>query len=349
MGSAYGMFKRSVKLSHAFAGIAADPAFVKKCGISQARAAEADAAEAAAAEEDSKPESLSDSDDSSDDTDHETATGKRQQDYLEVRRLMKDDEFVADTQAAIDFVRPVMQVLRVADRKASQHPVVWERMAHLDEHYSNLCDNYEGPIPMDQVSDTHQCVVDRWTYLHDKTHSAACALNPHFHEVDVMAETSVMEDLETVFADFYSDPDDLIKVGLEFHAYKTKDNEHWKKPLVWPQAKHLSPWAFWNMHGGCSPLLRKVALVVLRLNHAAGGCERNWSAHDFLYSKRRASTSVEVLSKEVYYYGNSRMADERQSRGRLKKRKVIHYDENGVEVLFPLWGDKCANSGPESD
>ena len=29
------------------------------------------------------------------------------------------------------------------------------------------------------------------------------------------------------------------------------------------------------MHGHCSPLLRPVALVVLRLNHAAGGGERN--------------------------------------------------------------------------
>jgi hypothetical protein len=158
-----------------------------------------------------------------------------------------------------------------------------------------------------------------------------------------------MEDLQQVFAEFYPDMEDQIKVGLEFQDYKAKGHAHWKKPLVWAQAKHLSPWQFWHLNGHCCPLLRPCALVVVRLNHAAGGCERNWSTHDFMLGKRRASTSVEVLSKECYYYTNQRMLDGRFARGKKAKKQVKHYDTNGTEVMFPIWGDALANSEPESD
>jgi hypothetical protein len=206
MGSAYGMFKRNVKLSHAFAAIAANPAYNKKCGISRARAAAAEAAEAeAAAAEDASGDEDSLSDSSEDEVEAATSTARRQTDYLEIKSYMKSEKFVQDTQAAIDFVRPVMQALRVADRKSSQHSLVWETMARLDEHYAKVIDEYEGPIPADQVAQAHQFAVDRWAYLHDSTHSAAYALNPQFHDVDVGAEASVMEDLEAVFAEFYND------------------------------------------------------------------------------------------------------------------------------------------------
>ena len=239
MGSAYGMMKRNVKLASAFAAIAADPLYNKKCGISKARAAAADRADAAAAAADGEDgedgavaeEEANDSDgsDGSSDGGEEPTTGalagaakatKKQSDYLEVKRLMKDEQFVSDTQAAIDLIRPVMKALRVADRRPSQHPIVWETMARLDEHYSKLADEYKGPIPVEQVCAAHQAVVDRWEYLHDKTHSAAYALNPHFHEVDIGAEESVMNDLAAVVADFYSDEEQQAKAMLEFQEYK---------------------------------------------------------------------------------------------------------------------------------
>ena len=100
--------------------------------------------------------------------------------------------------------------------------MAWERMASLDEHYSNPMDEYAGLILNEQVSAIQKFVVGRWAYLHDSTHSVAHALNPHFHFMDVGAEASIMEDLEKVFAEFYSDPDDQIKVGLEFQQYKSK-------------------------------------------------------------------------------------------------------------------------------
>ena len=358
------MFKRNAKLAPAFEAIAVDHAFNKKCNISKKRAnaaevAEAEAAAAAAGEAEAEAEAEaagSDGDESGMESGSEseveepTPAARKQADYLEVKRLMKDEEFVENTKAAIDFLRPIMQVLRVADRKTSQHPILWERMASLDEHYSGLVDNYDGPIPPEQVGQTHQYVVDRWAYLHDSTHSVAYALSPHFHAIDIGSEESVTEDLETVFAQFYDDEDDQVKVFLEFQAYKARSHPNWKKPLVWAQIPHLNPWQFSNSHGGCSPLLRKVVMVILRLNHAAGSCERNWSTYDFLYGKRRASTSVETLASEIYYYTNQRMQDGGHARTLKKpKRQRKFYEDEANEIQFPLWKDKEANSGSESD
>ena len=84
------------------------------------------------------------------------------------------------------------------------------------------------------------------------------------------------------------------------------------------------------------------------LAHAAGGCERNWSAHDFLNGKRRASTGAETLSKEVYFYTNSRLRDQRLARGKWKKRKQSCYDANGNEIPYPELGDRTYDSGNES-
>ena len=89
-------------------------------------------------------------------------------------------------------------------------------------------------------------------------------------------------------------------------------------------------------------------MVVLRVNHAAGGCERNWSTHDFLLGKKRASTSASTLASECYYYTNQRMLDKRHKRGIAAVQKVKHYDNDGNEVQFPLWVDKDAPSGSES-
>jgi hypothetical protein len=343
MGSAYPMMKRTVKLAPALLHVAADPQFDTKCGISKKAAAVAEAA--ISLEVESEMESASDSDA---DQPELSAEAKKQADYLEVKALMKSEEFQAETAEAITLLRPLMKALRVADRRDSQHGVVWDSMAKLDTHYKELIATHDGSIPSEQLEQLHQCVIDRWEYLHDPTHSAAYALNPHFHSVDCMLDESVKTDLEAVIADFYPDINDQVKCLVEFHYFKSKSIDAWKSQIVWMQAKFLSPAAFWTMHGGCSPLLRPVALCVLQLNHAAGGCERNWSTHDFLYGKRRHSTSSNTLSREVYYYTNSRMYDTRVARGKKKlSKKRKHCTLNGEDLEYPEWAD-CYSSGNES-
>ena len=157
-----------------------------------------------------------------------------------------------------------------------------------------------------------------------------------------MLDQSVAADLKSVLERFYPDLEDQAKCMVEFQQYKSKSIDAFKPQVVWMQAKLLSPAAFWEMHGAATPLLRTVALCVLNLNHAAGGCERNWSCHDFLYSKRRASTSATTLSNEVYYYTNSRMFDSKLARGSKRpKKKRRHCDNDGQDVSYPEWGVFC--------
>ena len=134
---------------------------------------------------------------------------------------------------------------------------------------------------------------------------------------------------------------------LEYTAYKNKHGD-WKKAIAWLQVYKLPMHEWWGSWGQHSPLLLPIASDMGTIDHAAGGIERNWSAHDFLNSKRRSSTSSNTLSKEVYYYTNSRLRDQRLARGKGKKRKVVCYDENGHEIIYPEIGDRTYQSGDES-
>ena len=263
---------------------------------------------------------------------------------------MKDDAYQTKLQEAVNLLRPIMRVLRIADRREPQHAIVWDEMAKLDAHYCDLIETHEGVIPEDQLKQIHQHVVDRWKYLHDPTHSAGYALNPHFHNIDCMLDESVKADLEAVVAEFYpNDMEQQVQCLMEFQQYKRKATNAWKNPIIWMQAKFLSPAGFWQTNGCHAPLLQPIALCVTQLNHAGGGCERNWSAHDFLYGKRRTSTSSNVLADEVYFYCNSRMHDAHIARGKLVKgKKRKHSSSLGADLLYPEWGDQY-DSGSESD
>ena len=102
------------------------------------------------------------------------------------------------------------------------------------------------------------------------------------------------------------------------------------------------------LHGAHAKMLQPVVVEVSQLRHAAGGCERNWSAHDFLESKRQHSTHSETLNKKVYFFTNSRLRDQRLGRGKLKKQ-AVYYNSTGEEVCYPEYGDAYDSGEDSSD
>jgi hypothetical protein len=61
------------------------------------------------------------------------------------------------------------------------------------------------------------------------------------------------------------------------------------------------------MHGGESPELQKVAVRVLVMVSGAGACKRNWSAYDFVHSKKRNRLAPERARDLVYVFTNMRL------------------------------------------
>ena len=221
IGSAYPMFKRNVHLEPASNRVGDHPDFNKKCKISARTVAKAEAG--AEAEERSSDEKGQ----------QHSSSVKRQKTYLAVKSLMWDENFFENTRAAITFLRPILQKIKLADAHESQFGEVWESMGELDEHYE-FADGYDGCIPADQVKQVHEFVVDRWEYLHHYVyaHSAAYCCNPRHHSKDHMAEESVKTDFMTVIQEFYPDEQDQADCLLEWQAHHSKGAQAWEENCI---------------------------------------------------------------------------------------------------------------------
>ena len=52
--------------------------------------------------------------------------------------------------------------------------------------------------------------------------------------------------------------------------------------MAWLQVGKVVVHEWWELHGAHAKMLQPVVVEVSQLRHAAGGCERKCSAHDFL-------------------------------------------------------------------
>ena len=57
--------------------------------------------------------------------------------------------------------------------------------------------------------------------------------------------------------------------------------------------------------------LNRIGAEVLSLTHSAGGTERNWSTHGFIYSDLRQSQATTTLERNVRMHRNMRLRDSR--------------------------------------
>ena len=59
---------------------------------------------------------------------------------------------------------------------------------------------------------------------------------------------------------------------------------------------------------------------------SASACERNWSTHDLIYTKKRNRLQPERTEKMVYIHGNLRLVD---------KLRALDYEED-----YTMWADE---------
>ena len=78
------------------------------------------------------------------------------------------------------------------------------------------------------------------------------------------------------------------------------------------------------------------------LTHSAGGSERNWSTHIFIFSDRRQRQTTEVLGRNVRTYRNMRLRDHAAKRG-IKAKK------QGEPKEYPLHKGDWSSCDESSD
>ena len=149
----------------------------------------------------------------------------------------------------------------------------------------------------------------RWDELSSPLHCARYALDPEFQDHKFNPE--VMRGLRATCRSVLGDADQAKAAMLGHAAYRGKEGD-FGDPMVLDLAQDMPSYQWWVMNGGEYPELQKVAVRVLAMVSGAGACERNWSAYDFVHSKKRNRLTPERAEDLVYTFTNMRLSKKAQ-------------------------------------
>jgi hypothetical protein len=149
----------------------------------------------------------------------------------------------------------------------------------------------------------------RWVYMHCDYHSCGYALNPNFitHDVNTINDGEVFAGVRATLKRHYHDDPDSYKAALRQYNEFREQHFPFGDESAAEMAEELPAHEWWQMFGGATPELRKVACKVLSKVSSASSCERNWSAFDAIQTPKRTRLHHSTITSLVYARSNLRL------------------------------------------
>lgn len=147
-------------------------------------------------------------------------------------------------------------------------------------------------------------LLKRWEFLHQPIYAAAYALNPQFWHHDLEEVEEVMSGLREVLTQLLGP--DISNVALQEWQDFRAQRGAFAGAAAAAGARSMLPHKFWGLYGTGCKVLRPVAVRLLAQSPSASPCERNWSAYDFVHSKKRNRLGVQKAQQLVYVFQNMR-------------------------------------------
>ena len=220
--------------------------------------------------------------------------------------LVNSTLFWSKVQKIQAVVKPFVELLRVVDTdKFVLGKVYWLMSCAIK------CVESHEKLSVREQNEVSFCATERWTMMHTPLHGAAFALDPAFQLHDQSSNKEVYNNFKEVCT--------MLLPGSEgktaFHQRSQFSNridafgDEWCLDAI----KHLSPPMWWKEHGSQTFELQHIAVRILSVAASSGSCERNWSAYDFIHSKRRNRLKATRASALVYCFCNMRLLHRPQS------------------------------------
>ncbi|MCO5579575.1 hypothetical protein L7F22_033432 [Adiantum nelumboides] len=169
-----------------------------------------------------------------------------------------------------------MAMLRMVDRDVPCMEVVYEGIDQMLEQIKEvLKEEVDGASMYEEISLLAQ---ERWEMLHSTLHATAFVLNPQL---------------------FSKKP------------HKDKDGDFAEVSALEDMQK-LSPVAWWENYGTCTPKLQRLAIRVLSQVSSASACERNWSTYGFIHPLKRNRLGHKKADDLVYVHSNLRLLSRKE-------------------------------------
>ncbi|GBG83901.1 hypothetical protein CBR_g37772 [Chara braunii] len=236
---------------------------------------------------------------------------------------------------AREAMAPCYRFLRGMDRDGSSPTGLWDLESILRGRVRGL------GLTEDERRAIMDIISDRCRMMRQPAHAAAYLLDPRRRDISLLTDRSspvVQSALDHLArcqgAGWESDSLHKLWQALwTFHCedprYWPKNGAHWWDEFAVKDAAeggmHAAMW--WELHGGQEPRLQTIVKRVLGMWSTASPCERNWSTHDFIHTKRRNRLSAESVEKLVFIHGNLQLL----SASRRTDRRYIDVWEDHVE------------------
>ncbi|GBG68159.1 hypothetical protein CBR_g2710 [Chara braunii] len=200
-------------------------------------------------------------------------TSDARRDEPEVRRMCTGNSLWGRVKMVLDVMAPCFRFLRDMDRDGSSPTGLWDLESILRGRVKAL------GLTEDERRAVMDIISDRCRMMRQPAHAAAYLLDPRRRIVEFpfRGPSLLAEDWSALVDEF------AVKDAAE-------------------GGMHAAMW--WEVHGRQQPRLQMIAKRVLGMWSTASPCERNWSTHDFIHTKRRNRLSVESVEKLVFIHWN---------------------------------------------
>ena len=91
---------------------------------------------------------------------------------------------------------------------------------------------------------------------------------------------------------------------------------------------HNQPMKYWHLYGSETPVIQDLAITLFSQVTSASACETNWSAFEYVYSKRRNKLSTDKARKLVYVHSKLKLLHQ------IETDPLWEADESKVKVTY---------------
>ncbi|GKU96674.1 hypothetical protein SLEP1_g9886 [Rubroshorea leprosula] len=227
--------------------------------------------------------------------------------------VLEDREFWSNCILIVKINEPLVRVLRLVDNE--EKPSMGYLYEAIDKAKETIKKNFNNRLS--QYMPYIKVIDARWDkQLYSPLHSAGCFLNPGIYfRLGFNKQTAITRGLFNTLTTLIPDEEKQDLISSQLEEYK-KATGTFRMSLAIRQREKLNPVAWWDQFGTNTPELQKFAIRVLSQCTNATGCERNWSAFDFVHSKKRNRLEHERLNALVFVRYNLKLRERIICRGK---------------------------------